>query len=1164
MTELKAVSLDDKYEQQNGRVLINGTQALVRLPLIQKERDRQAGLHTAGYISGYRGSPLGNYDANLWREQKRLDVAGIVFQPGVNEDLAATAVWGTQQLDGVPKPKYDGVFAIWYGKGPGVDRSGDVFKHGNYAGSHKDGGVLVVCGDDHPGKSSSISHQSEQALAANHIPMLYPSSVQEYIDYGLLGLALSRYSGLWVGFKTVNETVEQTATVDIDFDKLNIVYPDSEDIADDVIGYRPGYRPALLVEMDVKRKRLPLAERFIRANGLNRTEYGHGAELGIVCAGKSYQDVLQALSLLGIDRERAAVLGLDIFKVGCIWPLESEGITEFAQAKKELLFVEEKSAFLEPQAASILYQQPERPRIIGKRDESGQELLPADIQLNPIDIALLIVSRLEAMSRGDEALNEAVASLKATEACSNRQVGNAAIRMPFFCSGCPHNISTKVPEGSMAMAGIGCHGMASFSRKDTMIPVHMGGEGVNWTGLQHFTETEHVFQNLGDGTYFHSGLLAIRAAVAAKSNITYKILYNDAVAMTGGQPIDGPISVAEIAHQVLHEGVVRCVLLSDNPSAYQSDSGLPAGIKVYYRDELDTVQRELRETRGCTVLIYEQTCAAEKRRRRKRGDHPNPAKRMFIYDEVCEGCGDCSVQSTCVSLQPKETAQGTKRRIDQSSCNKDYSCNKGFCPSFVTVLDAEPRKPQGATLDRKWFAELPEPQLAAINHQNYGIMITGIGGTGVITVGALLGMAAHLEGKACSIFDMTGLSQKNGAVYSHLRIANSPEAIRSQRLGAGEADLLLGFDLVAALGADAVHTLAKTRTRIVGNADVAPTVDFQFNPDDRLDVPALQGQLRERVSDGAANFIDASGLALKLMGDTIGANLFMVGYALQRGLLPLSVVAIEKAIELNGVAVDFNLTALNLGRLWSVAPQRLEALLPAQVNVFDPQEAAIDTVIERGVTKLTSYQDVEYARRYRQCVERVQDADSGAYQLTRTVAEQLLRLMAYKDEYEVARLYSDPGFMEQLREEFESGFRLQFNLAPPLISSRDAKTGQPRKMQFGPWMLTASRWLAKLRRLRGTRLDIFGYSAERRTERALIDEYEFILDELLSGLTPENHELACKIAELPSGIRGYGHVKERNLAAFRTRLDELLDVWRRGESREQASKSVTVIPAIHV
>jgi indolepyruvate ferredoxin oxidoreductase len=1143
---LNNASLEDRFEVDKGRVFITATQALVRLALVQRDRDAAAGLDTAGFISGYRGSPLGGLDLALWREKERLQASHVVFQPGVNEDLAATSVWGTQQFDAFPGPRRDGVFAMWYGKGPGVDRSGDAIRHGNMAGSHRHGGVLLVFGDDHPGKSSTVAHQSEPTLAAHHVPVLYPASVAEFLEFGLMGWALSRYSGCWVGFKTVNETIEQTATVEVDTAACKIRLPDPSDLLPPQgIHIRPWvYAPAEAEVIQV-RHRLPLVHRFVRANGLDRRAIGRrGALLGICAAGKSYLDVLEALGLLGIDADRAVDLGVSVYKVGCIWPLEPEGLREFAVGTRELLFVEEKRAFMEPQAAAIFINEDDRPLIVGKLDEKGASLLPSEVLLEPLQIARLIADRLVSLGLADAALSARAGLLAHRQAPAGLARSVAEMRLPYFCSGCPHNTSTKLPEGSVAMGGIGCHGMAVFTRRDTLPPCHMGAEGTNWIGIAPFSSTPHVFQNLGDGTYYHSGLLAIRAAVASGLNITYKVLYNDAVAMTGGQPVDGPLSVADITHQVLHEGVKRCVVVSDAPEKFGPDSGLAAGVEVLHRDQLDQVHRELRDMTGCTVIVYEQTCAAEKRRRRKRGRLPDPPRRLFINEAVCEGCGDCSSQSTCVSIQPVETGFGTRRRIDQSSCNKDYSCNKGFCPSFITVENAVLRKPRRRELDTTVLATLPVPAVAAVVEHSYGVMIAGVGGTGVITVGAVLGMAAHLEGQFASTYDMTGLSQKNGAVFSHLRISPRADRIHSSRLGVGDASLVLAFDLVAALSPEPARTIVPGRTRLVGNSDVLPTAAFQFDARSTVDSGLLQQRIRGMVGDEGAEFVPAAALALDLCGDTIGANLFLVGYASQRGLLPVGIEAIERAIELNGTAVELNRRAFRLGRLYAHDPALMAVGTTGSPGRAPDLPRTLEEVVEHRAAHLRAYQDDALAMRYRQWVDRVAAAERraspGSDELARTVARAYAGLLAYKDEYEVARLHVDPALQQRLEETFEPGYRLRFNLAPPLLSRTDPRTGRAAKREFGRWMIPVFRMLASLKGLRGTALDPFGRTEERRMERQLIADYEALMTRILPALTAARLPLAVELAALPETVRGFGHVKLRNVEAMKARREELL------------------------
>jgi len=1157
---LRSVTLDDKYTLEEGRVFISGTQALVRLPLMQRQRDRAAGLKTAGFISGYRGSPLGGYDAALWQAARYLKANDITFHPGLNEDQAATACWGTQQIDFVPGKTVDGVFAIWYGKGPGVDRSGDPLKHANYNGTHQNGGMLVACGDDHAGKSSSLGHQSEQALAANGIPMLYPANPQEYLDYGLYGFALSRFAGILVGFKCVNETVSCTATVDVDPNRLDIRLPGDAPMPEGGVNIRPEYDP---VGQDVRlaRYKLPRALAFARENRLDKVVFGAEGKkrLGIVTAGKAYLDVIAALRMLGIDETMAELLGIGVYKVAMVWPLEPEGLKAFARSSDELLFVEEKRGVMEDQAKTILYDEKDRPLVFGKQGEEGTELLPPDVQIEAATVAQAIAYRLEALGSVKEksqTVAEAIAALRAMLESPHDAANMGFVRMPYFCSGCPHNTSTKVPDGSMAMAGIGCHGMALLMDRDTVGLTQMGGEGVNWTGLARYTKTPHIFQNLGDGTYYHSGSLAIRASVQAGVNVTYKILYNDAVAMTGGQPHDGPLSVSKIIHQVIDEGVTKVALVSDNPDKFRGLADIPGGVTIHDRDELDAVQKDFRRIEGTSVIVYEQTCAAEKRRRRKRNKFPDPPKRAFINERVCEGCGDCSVKANCVSILPLETEYGRKRIIDQSSCNKDYSCVKGFCPSFVTVHGGALKKPAAVVLGDDLFSNLPTP--APVNADGaYSVVVAGIGGTGVVTVAQLLGMAAHLEGKGVSVFDMTGLSQKNGAVYSHIWFFDDPHATAPARVGLAEADMILGCDLIAAAGADTMRAVKSGVTQAVLNAAVVPTANFQTDPNLNIDGQMLEMAVGAKVGESRTHVVDASDLALKLLGNTIGANTFLIGFALQKGTLPLSVAAIEQAIALNGVAVDFNLRALRLGRLAATDMAAVEALLPKEASAKPAPVLALDELIGRRAADLEAYQNAAYAARYRTLVSKVRDAEkklnTGAEDLTAAVARYAYKLMAYKDEYEVARLFADAAFEQRLAGAFDGDYKLRFHLSPPLIAPRDPVTGQQKKMEFGGWMLPAFKFLAGLKGLRGTMWDIFGHTNERKTERLLRDSYFTDLEKITVGLTKANHASAVAIAEIPEQIRGYGHVKEKAVAEAAQARTRLLSAFDRPSERDKAA-----------
>ena len=1142
---LKAVTLDDKYVLDRGRVYLTGTQALVRLPLMQRQRDVAAGLNTGCFISGYRGSPLGGLDQALWGARRFIEKNHIRFQPAINEELGATAIWGSQQLGLFPGAKYDGVFAMWYAKGPGVDRSGDALKHGNAAGSAPHGGVLLLAGDDHTCKSSTLAHQSEYAFMDASIPVLNPSGVQDILDLGLYGWAMSRYSGCWIAFKTIAETVDSSASVDIAPERTNIVLPEDFEMPPGGLNIRWPDQP-LEQEYRLHKFKLYAALAFARANRLDRIVIDSPyPRFGIVTTGKSYLDVRQALDDLGIDEAHAAEIGIRLYKVAMSWPLEREGIRHFAEGLEEILVVEEKRAVIENQFKEQLYNWREdvRPRVIGKFDENRNWILPSNGELTPAQIARVIAQRIARFYTSPR-IAERLAFLEAKE----RQLGGNVVpfaRTPYFCSGCPHNTSTKVPEGSRALAGIGCHYLAQFMDRSTATFTQMGGEGVPWIGQAPFTETPHVFANLGDGTYTHSGVLAIRAAIAAKVNITYKLLFNDAVAMTGGQPSDTGLTPQILTRQLAAEGVGRIVVVTDEPEKYPPGVDFAAGVAVRHRDDLDEVQRDLRQIAGVTAIVYDQTCAAEKRRRRKRGRFPDPAKRVFINDLVCEGCGDCSKTSNCLSVIPVETEFGRKRAIDQSSCNKDYSCVEGFCPSFVTVHGGGLKKGRAGAFGEAGLGEdglppLPEPAHPALD-EPYGILVTGVGGTGVVTIGALLGMAAHLEGKGCAILDMTGLAQKGGAVYSHVRIAREPGEIHAVRIAAGNARLLLGCDLVVSASADALSKLEPGHSRAIVNSHEIITGDFTRNPDLVFPTGALERSIAEAAGPENTEFVDATRLATGLLGDSIASNLFMLGYAYQRGLVPLSSEAIERAIGLNGVAVEFNLGAFRWGRRAAVDPALVEARATPRTAIAPSHllSETLDQVIDRRVAFLTDYQDRAYARRYADRIGRVHTAEAagvpGATALTEAVARSLFKLMAYKDEYEVARLYTESDFLKRVADRFEGPYELRFHLAPPIFGDRDPRTGHLKKREFGPWMLSVFRLLAKLRRLRGTPFDIFARSPERRTERRLIGEYEGVIDEILGCLTPANHPIAVELASLPLEIRGFGHIKDANLARIKAR-----------------------------
>lgn len=1128
---LAEIRLDDKYRLATGHLYLTGTQALTRLPMLQKQRDTAHGLNTACFISGYRGSPLGNLDKSLWEAKSFLQENHIHFQPGVNEELAATAVWGSQQTSLFPGARYDGVFSMWYGKGPGVDRCGDVFKHGNSAGVAPHGGVLLLAGDDHGCKSSSIANQSEHAFIAASIPVLNPANVQEILDYGIIGWELSRYSGCWVALKTIAENVDSSAVVDVDPLRIEVKIPTDFVLPEDGVHIRwPD--PPLAQEKRLNTYKIYAARAFALANDLNQVKLDSpNPRLGIITTGKSYLDVRQALVDLGLDDELCAKVGLRVLKIGMSWPLEPVSVHQFAQGLDEILVVEEKRSIIEDQLTGQLYNWPvdKRPRVVGEFDEEGNSLLPNLSELTPAMIARVIAKRL-APIYSSEQIESRLAFLAAKEKAL-AEPKHKTVRTPHFCSGCPHNTSTKLPEGSRAQGGIGCHYMTQWMDRNTDTFTQMGGEGATWIGQAPFTDTPHIFQNLGDGTYFHSGQLALRASVAAGVNITYKILYNDAVAMTGGQPIDGELRVDQLSQQVFAEGVKRIALVTDEPEKYPTRATFAPIVSFHHRRELDAVQRELREFKGVSVIIYDQTCATEKRRRRKRGKLVDPAKRAFINPAVCEGCGDCSVKSNCLSVLPLETELGRKREIDQNACNKDFSCLEGFCPSFVTVHGGELRKPE-AVGSGALFTVLPEPRQPGLERP-WNILLPGVGGSGVTTVGALLGMAAHIEGKGCSVLDQAGLAQKFGPVITHIRIAAKQDDIHAVRIAAGETDLLLGCDLVVAASEEALAKLNERIATAVVNSHEAATAEFTRNPDAQVPGQAMQQALIEAVGAEKTHFIDATRLATRLLGDSIATNLFMLGYAYQRGLVPVSAEAIEKAIQLNGVAVKLNCEAFLWGRRAAHDLPAVEKLAAPDVAQAKPCET-LDEIIRFRVDYLTAYQDAAYAKRFSDLVARVRLVDSSAGQeLTEAVARYYFKVLAYKDEYEVARLYSADDFRKQLEAQFSGDYRLQFHLAPSWLAKRDPSTGQPRKRSFGPWMLKAFGLLATFKFLRGSALDPFGYSEERRLERELIGRYEDNLEAVLAHLRGDNYRVAVAIAELPEQIRGYGHVKEAGLAKAR-------------------------------
>ena len=1172
---LETVTLDDKYALDHGRAFMSGVQALVRLPMLQRQRDQLAGKNTAGFISGYRGSPLGGYDQALWKASQYLKAQNIVFQPGVNEELAATALWGTQQLGFAPpgSNKFDGVFGIWYGKGPGVDRCSDVFKHANMAGTTPWGGVIAVAGDDHLAKSSTAVHQSDHIFKACGTPVFFPASAQEILDLGIHAFAMSRFSGVWAGMKTIQEIVESSATVVVDPHRVQVNIPTEFVMPPGGVHIRwPD--AALDQEARLFDYKWYAALAYIRANRLNYNAIeGPNDRFGIIASGKAYNDTRQALIDLGLDDAACRQLGIRLHKVGVVWPLEAQLTREFATGLQEILVVEEKRQIIEYQLKEELYnwRADVRPHVLGKFNEvegdfsggewsqanpSGHTLLRANADLSPAIIARALAQRLTKLGLSADMqarVDSQLAILEAKEK-SMQVLQVPAERQPWFCSGCPHNTSTKVPEGSRAMAGIGCHFMSIWMDRSTVGFTQMGGEGVPWVGQQPFSHDTHMFANLGDGTYFHSGMLAVRQSIAAGVNITYKILYNDAVAMTGGQQIgerpEGH-SVVQIAQSMRAEGAVRIVIVTDEPDKYEGVQDIPKGIAIEHRDRLDAIQREFREIKGCTVIIYDQTCATEKRRRRKRGTMVDPAVRVVINELVCEGCGDCGVQSNCLSVEPLETEFGRKRTINQSTCNKDTSCLKGFCPSFVTVEGGQLRKKNKAQAPSPdQLGDLPEPVRPALGDAGvWGVVVAGVGGTGVITIGQLLGMAGHLDGRGIVTQDAGGLAQKGGATWSHVLIGANQDVIHTSRVGMASADLVIGCDPIVTASKETVLRMRAGRTHVALNGHSTPTAAFVKNANWQNPAQACAAELQAVVGDAGLGVIDADAVATALMGDSIYTNPLMLGFAWQKGWVPLSRESILRAMELNEVAVAQNKAAFEWGRHaahhWD-AVAKLLGTADTQVIEFKKRDTLADLVARR-VDFLTGYQNAAYAKRYQLFVDRVAKAEAacgvGKQTLSEAVARYLFKLMAYKDEYEVARLHTDPAFLSRIASQFEGDFTLNYHLAPPLLERRNDQ-GELQKRKFGPVMLTGFRVLARLKGLRGTGLDVFGRTKERRMERALIDQYQASLDEVLQGLNADNHALAVEIARIPEQIRGFGHVNARHLGVAQRAWEDLTTRFR--------------------
>ena len=1143
-----APSLDDKFDLDLSYQLLTGTQAVVRLTLMQKLRDRAAGLNTAGYVTGYRGSPIASLESAFERARKICQQHDIVFRPGLNEDLAATALWGSQMAELRGEGKFDGVFGIWYGKGPGVDRTGDVFRHANHAGTSKHGGVLALLGDDHTNESSTSAHQSEFAMVDFMVPVFNPAGVQEILDYGIHGFALSRFAGVWVGLKCVKDNIESTAVVDGAVDRVKIVIPEDFAMPSGGLNIRLNDH-ASLKEARLHEYKRDAILAYNRANKLDRliTSGGPNAKIGIITTGKSYLDVRSALEELGIDEVKANALGLRIYKVAMPYPLDTRGLEVFAQGLDLIIVVEEKRSLIEVQVKEELYNTPHRAFVIGKKDEHDNWLFSPKGALDPSDIAIAVGERLIRCGAGEE-VKARVSALKSLKGNSPSQP-EVATRLPYFCPGCPHNSSTIVPEGAHAYAGIGCHYMAQWMNRSTEGFTQMGGEGANWIGEAPFSKREHVFQNLGDGTYIHSGSLAVRACHAAGVNITYKILYNDAVAMTGGQKLDGGITVPMIVDQMRAEGAAKVVVVSDEPDKYKGAMRLPSGTEAHHRRDLQAVQLELSKIPGVTVLVYDQTCAAEKRRRRKRGLFPDPDKRVFINSDVCEGCGDCSKKSNCVAVSPLETTLGTKRTIDQSACNKDFSCVNGFCPSFVTVHGAKLHAVTTQSTDpaadplAPAFEALPRPTQPALD-KPYAMIVTGVGGTGVVTLSAVLGQAAYLEKKGFGSIDMTGLAQKGGAVMCHVRVASSPDDIAAIRTGAGQADLILGCDMVVTASNKILEAIQPDKTAVIYSTHEMNVATFTLNPNYRLPGAAIHRAIEERVRSGPLHKVDAQHYAEELFGDSIAANMFMLGYAVQHGQVPIGPESIEQAIKLNGVSVGMNTRAFRIGRLVVHDKGKVDQLVGEKHETAATKPHTLDELVAHRKKLLTDYQDAAYAERYERLVRVAAEAErskaAGRTGLADAVARSFYKLMAYKDEYEVGRLYSSPEFMAKLGAQFDSHARLEFHLAPPLLARRDKLTGEPRKMTFGPWMMHAFRLLARFKHLRGGRFDVFGYTAERRLERQMIVDYEVLVGELIERLKPDNHGIARELAALPLEVKGFGHVKHKAYEAAKAKEAALL------------------------
>lgn len=1142
------VDLSDRYTQNQGNILISGVQSLVRLMLVQAERDRAAGLKTGGFVSGYRGSPLGTLDMAFSSAGALVKKCGIVVKPAVNEELGATAIAGTQQIEQSRGAKFDGVFSLWYGKGPGLDRASDAIRHGNYQGASRHGGVVLAVGDDHIAKSSSIVCHSDEVVAGLQVPLFYPADAQEIVAYGLHAFAMSRHTGSWTALKIITEVADSTRTIETNELSIVSIFPE---ISEPAMGLHNRW-PETPLEQELRQVnyRLPAVTDYVYANGLDRiVTKAPAARFGLIAAGKSWLDLREALELLGLDEEKLSTLGVALYKPALTWPLEPRRLRQFVENLDALFVVEEKAAFIERQAKELLYNSSKKIAIWGKHRPDGEQFLPATGDLTPERIAVAIASFLAPLDPAGEL--EGVAKHWRSALIDQEAMSIApAIRKPFFCSGCPHNRSTILPEGSRATAGIGCHGLAAYNRPATSTFAQMGGEGVHWMGLAPFTDEAHIFANMGDGTYFHSGFLAIRQAVAAGLNITYKLLYNSAVAMTGGQSVDGDLTVPQLVDQLRAEGVKTIVIATDEPERYAHDPVRSRVMRIDHRDNIEALQVELRGVSGVSVIIYDQMCATEKRRLRKRGKLTDPDNRVFINERVCEDCGDCSAKSNCLSVEPAPTPLGNKRRINQSSCNKDYSCVTGFCPSFVTLSGARPRKRSlQAGIE---LAPIPSPTpVARKAHER--ILVAGVGGTGVVTIGAILAMASHIGSRNAAVLDQVGMAQKGGAVTSHIHIADT--AIHALRIVAGKADLILACDQIVGNAKDVISSIEPGRTHVVANADVSITGDFTQNRRAQPDASLLTRRLAMRT--GADNFVayPFTRLAEALLGDAIGSNLMMLGFAYQKGWIEIDLACFEEAVTLNGVAIAMNMAAFDWGRRLAHSPD--DVFKAAGLLDLEPKRESVDELIARFVNLLIEYQDKQYARRFQNTINNVRAAEanvSADSALTETAARSLFRLMAYKDEYEVARLYTDGSFQKAIDEQFDGRKKLSFHLAPPILARRDKDTGRPKKMRFGAWIVPVFRILARMKSLRGTRFDPFGYTQERRAERELIVDYERLLHRLIDGLSLVNLPEAVSIAALGNEVRGYGYIKEAAIAKYKNISQKMLSQFEHQQAQHEESR----------